>query len=56
MRRCMAYDALVQALMANDGTCDVGLGGVTVSTEKEAAGISVRGLAYVYGWLKSVWL
>ncbi len=39
--RCMGYETLVDALETGDGTCDVGLGGVTVSTEKEAAGIIV---------------
>lgn len=38
----MDYDALVKSLKASDGACDVGVGGVTVSTELEAAGITVR--------------
>lgn len=31
---------MVQALERADGSCDVGLGAITVSTEREAAGIT----------------
>lgn len=50
-RRCIEFDGMLESLRSRDGVCDVGLGAITITQEREDSGIVVSRAAA--GWAAS---